>query len=544
MLDGFVPWSPARASQYVEAGYWEGQTVCQMVYDRCDAYPDQIALIEGGHRLSYRDLKERTEQLAAQLSRSGIKPDMRVVLQLPNSFEFVLVYLALVRVGAIPVMALRAHRQTEIQHFANIAGAGALIICDVYHKFDYRPMADAVRQAVPSLELVLVHGEPLDGQIDLRTLLSARLSDAELAECAAGYCTDATTIATMLLSGGTTSMSKLIPRTHNDYVLNAKLCGKAAQFGPETVFLAILPLGHNYNLASPGLLGVFYYGGTVVIGHELDTASVFAEVERSGVTVIAAAVPLITKWLDSEAEIQRYDTSSLRVIQNGGARLAPELRRRLIERLHCIPQEVYGTAEGLVNMTRLDDPEELLLESSGAPVCDADEIKVVGEDGAELADGEIGELVVRGPYTICGYFNAPEKNAAAFTADGFYRMGDAVRKSGRYVFCDGRKQDLINRGGEKISCDEVESILLKHPKVVQAAVIAVPDPVFGEKGCAVLQLRSGQTMDLPELVSFMRGQGIASFKFPERLEVRDHLPISPVGKILKKELKAMVVQPG
>jgi 2,3-dihydroxybenzoate-AMP ligase len=346
----------------------------------------------------------------------------------------------------------------------------------------------------------------------------------------------------MLLSGGTTSMSKLIPRTHDDYVLNAKLCGRVAQYDTATVFQAILPLSHNYNLASPGILGVFYYGGAVVVSGDLDTSAVFAEVARNKVTVIAAAVPLISKWLASEDEVLGHDISSLKVIQNGGARLAPELRRRLRDRFGCIPQEIYGTAEGLVNMTRLDDPDDILLESSGAPVCEADEIKVVGEDGAELPDGEIGELLVRGPYTICGYFNAPEKNATAFTADGYYRMGDAVRKIGRYVFCDGRKQDQINRGGEKISCDEVESILLKHPKVVHAAVIAVPDAVFGEKACAVLQLRGGESMDLPELVSFMRGQGIASFKFPERLELRDQLPISPVGKILKKELKAMVAQ--
>ena len=542
MLDGFVPWSAARAEHYRRSGYWEGLTVSQMVYDRCDTYPDRIALIEGERRLTYRELRQRTEQLAAQFALAGVTPEMRVVLQLPNSLDFVLVYLALVRVGAIPVMALRAHRRQEIQHFASIAGASALIVCDVFHNFDYRPMADAVRAAVPSLDLVMVLGEPLDGQVDLRPMLEARLPDADLARISAGFGKDPGAVATMLLSGGTTSMSKLIPRTHDDYVLNAKLCGRVAQYDTTTVFLAILPLGHNYNLASPGILGVFYYGGAVVVGGDLDTDAIFAEVARNKVTVIAAAVPLISKWLASEDEIRRHDISSLKVIQNGGARLAPELRRRLRDQLGCIPQEVYGTAEGLVNMTRLDDPDDLLLESSGAPVCDADEIKVVGEDGAELPDGEIGELLVRGPYTICGYFNAPEKNATAFTADGFYRMGDAVRKIGRYVFCDGRKQDQINRGGEKISCDEVESILLKHPKVVHAAVIAVPDPVFGEKACAVLQLRGGESMDLPELVSFMRGQGIASFKFPERLELRDQLPISPVGKILKKELRAIVAQ--
>jgi 2,3-dihydroxybenzoate-AMP ligase len=153
------------------------------------------------------------------------------------------------------------------------------------------------------------------------------------------------------------------------------------------------------------------------------------------------------------------------VVQNGGARLAPELRRRLREQLGCTPQEIYGTAEGLINMTRLDDPNDLLLESSGAPVCDEDEIRVVDDAGHDVPDGEPGELVTRGPYTIRGYYNAPEKNAEAFLPGGWYRMGDIVRKQGRHVFTEGRRKDMINRGGEKISCEEVENLILTHPKV-------------------------------------------------------------------------------
>ena len=190
----------------------------------------------------------------------------------------------------------------------------------------------------------------------------------------------------------------------------------------------------------------------------------FGLVERERVTTIAAVVPLISAWLASDAP-DRFDLSSLEVIQNGGARLAPELRSRLRERFGCTPQEIYGTAEGLINMTRLDDPDDLLLESSGAPVCADDEIIVVDDDGREVADGDPGELLTRGPYTIRGYYNAPEKNREAFTEDGFYRMGDIVRRRGRHVYTEGRRKDLINRGGEKISCEEVENLIYAHPKV-------------------------------------------------------------------------------
>ena len=303
--------------------------------------------------------------------------------------------------------------------------------------------------------------------------------------------------------------------------------------------MAILPLGHNYNLASPGMLATFYYGGTVVLASGTSVDEVFSLVQRERVTVIAAVVPLITTWLNSDA-LSTYDLSSLEVVQNGGARLAPELRRRLRQQLGCTPQEIYGTAEGLINMTRLDDPDELLLESSGAPVCDEDEIMVIDDVGIEVADGEAGELITRGPYTIRGYYNAPDKNAEAFLPGGWYRMGDIVRRRGRYVYTEGRRKDMINRGGEKISCEEIENLILAHPKVKSVVLVAMPDPVFGERACACVVTLPGETLIFAELVAFLREKQIASFKLPERLELFGELPVSPVGKILKRQLRETV----
>jgi 2,3-dihydroxybenzoate-AMP ligase len=289
------------------------------------------------------------------------------------------------------------------------------------------------------------------------------------------------------------------------------------------------------------MLGVFYFGGTVVIGDGMDAESVFPLIARERVTVVAAAVPLITGWLNS-AVAGQSDVSSLRVVQNGGARLAPELRKRIIDQWGALPQEIYGTAEGLINMTRLDDPEQIILESSGSPVCVDDEIKVIDDEGHEVPDGEPGELVTRGPYTIQGYFNAPEKNREAFTPDGFYRMGDVVRKIGRNIYAEGRKKDLINRGGEKISCEEVENLIFRNPKVRNVALVAMPDPVFGERACAFVELKPGETLEFDELVNFLREQKIASFKLPERLEVVQKLPTSLVGKILKRQLRETLVE--
>jgi len=541
MLEGCQFWPADRAAHYRARGWWEGITIAQMLARSAARAPEKTALVWADRRLSYRSIVETSDRLACRFLEAGIQPLDRVVVQLPNGPEFVFTYFALTRIGAIPVMALRAHRHTEIRHFVRASGAIAYVIPDRIGSFDYRTMAAEVQKEFNSLRAVFVAGEPAVGQRDLRSMVGDSMPATDVGAALAALRPDPSEVATMLLSGGTTSLSKLIPRTHDDYVLNARLCGRAAGFGADTVFMAILPLGHNYNLASPGMLGTFYYGGTVVLAPSGDPAEVFSLVEREKVTVIAAVVPLISNWLNSPVP-ESYDVSSLRVIQNGGARLAPELRSRLRARFGCVPQEIYGTAEGLINMVPLDAEDAYLLHSSGMPVCADDEIRVIDEAGNELPDGAQGELATRGPYTICGYYGAPDKNAEAFTPDGFYRMGDIVRKEGRTVFTEGRKKDLINRGGEKISCEEVENMIVAHPKVKAVTLVAMPDPVFGEKACAFVIAKEGQSLDFAELIAFLRQQNIASFKLPERLELVSEFPVSPVGKILKRQLREAIAE--
>ncbi len=534
MLEGCKPWPDELARRYAEQGAWRGETLWGLLDTAAARWPDRVALVSAEERLTYRELRDRALRLAGGLSALGLRPLDRVVFQLGNSTDFVEAFFALMRLGVIPVMALPVHRQAEVLHFLRHSGAVGYVIPEAMKGFDFRAMAEELRAAVPTLRHVIVAGEPGPGQRSLAALAAGAVEPGPLPHPAE--------VALMLLSGGTTAMSKLIPRTHDDYALNARLCGHAAGMGEGTVFMAILPLAHNYNLASPGILATFQAGGRVVLAPRGDGDTVFGLVERERVTVIAAVVPLVVQWLGSDAA-ERYDLSSLKVVQNGGARLAPELRKRLRARLRCTPQEVYGTAEGLINMTRLDDPDDMLLESSGAPVSELDEIKVLGPGDREVPDGEPGELVVRGPYTIRAYYDAPQANAKAFTPDGFYRMGDVVRKRGRYVWAEGRKGDLINRGGEKISVEEVENLVLRFPKVRSVAVVAMPDPVFGERACAfVIPRDEVEPPTLKELTGFLVTCGIAKFKWPERLEVVAEFPVSPVGKILRRKLRESIEQ--
>jgi 2,3-dihydroxybenzoate-AMP ligase len=243
MLEGCVPWPADVAARYRQRGWWEGITIPQLLERSAARHPDKTALVSGELRLSYADLVAGSRRLACGFLDAGIKAQDRVVLQLPNGPEFVFAYFALTRIGAIPVMALRAHRHSEVRHFLKASGATAYVIPDRLGNFDYREMAREVGPDAPALRQVFVAGEPGPGQIDLRAMIAAPMSDRQGGCRLAGQRPDPGSVTTMLLSGGTTSLSKLIPRTHEDYVLNARLCGRAGGFDESTVFMAILPLG-------------------------------------------------------------------------------------------------------------------------------------------------------------------------------------------------------------------------------------------------------------------------------------------------------------
>jgi 2,3-dihydroxybenzoate-AMP ligase len=536
MLEGCRAWPEEFARLYREKGYWEDITLWQMLARVIASAPDKVAIVCRDRRTSYRELGERIGRLAGGLASAGLRPRDRVVMQLSNWLDLVVTFFALLRIEVIPVMALPAHRHDELVYFVKHADAVAYFAPDRLRDFDYRPMAAEIARRSPSLRLTFIAGEPWPGQLALADFAaSGSVADGEID----GLAPPADDVALMLLSGGTTGVPKLIPRTHNDYVYNCRQCGRIAGFGPETVFLAVLPMSHNYTLGCPGVLGALAAGGTVVIAPDVSADTVFRLIARERVTVISAAMPLVVNWLAGDAP-ERHDLSSLQVFMGGGVKLAPELRARIERRFGCIYQESFGTGEGLINMTRLDDPAEIRMTSSGRPVSPGDEIKVIDDQGRELPDGSIGELVCRGPYTIRGYYQAPTATAAAFTTDGFYRMGDAVRKIGDYLYVEGRLKDLINRGGEKISCEEVENHLLAHPRIKSACVVAMPDPTYGEKTCAFVMPAGEGKLTLDEIKSFLLARQIAKFKLPERLEVVCSFPTSPAGKILRRELRRMI----
>jgi len=541
VLAGCRPWPQEFAERYRRAGYWRGEVLGDLLrHQVAQGAGARVAVVAGARRCSYAELDAAADRLAAGLAEQGVRAGDRVVVQLPNVVEFPAVCFGLLRLGALPVFALPPHREHEIGYLAEHAEAVAYLACDTFGGFRYGELGVAARKASPGLRHVLLLDGPddeADGVVDLRRLLDAPLEEAQARAAADADPPDPADVALFLLSGGTTGLPKLIPRTHDDYAYNVSASAALCRLGPDTVYLVALPAAHNFPLGCPGLMGTLAAGGRVVMAPSARPEDAMAAVEAERVTVTALVPALVIRWLDANAG-GRFDLSSLQVLQVGGARLVPEVARRVGPAFGCRVQQVFGMAEGLLNYTRLDDPDDLVVETQGRPLSPADEILVVGPDGQPVPDGEAGELLTRGPYTIRGYYRAEAHNAAAFTADGFYRSGDIVRlhQSGNLTV-EGRAKDLINRGGEKISAEEIENLLIAHPAVREAAAVAMPHAVLGEQICAYLVLRPDETVDLARLSAYLEERGVARFKWPERIEVVEALPVTNVGKVDKKKLR-------
>ncbi|WP_063044445.1 (2,3-dihydroxybenzoyl)adenylate synthase [Nocardia pseudovaccinii] len=525
--DGYVPFPTPDAATYRAAGYWTGRPLGDLLRATATQHPHRTALLDADSARTYAWVDAEADRMAHGLLAFGIAPGDRVLVQLPNVPEFLTVLFGLLRAGIIPVLTLPAHRRAEIEHLAGLSEAVAYIVVDRLGDFDYRELAETVRSAVPTLRHVLVLGDP-GTFTDLNSIPRDGGSLPGI---------DPSDIALMLVSGGTTGLPKLIARTHDDYVYNATASAEVCGLTEDDIYLATLPAAHNFPLACPGIIGTVSVGAAVTFITDPSPESAFAAIERHRVTVTAVVPPLAQLWC-AATEWEDADLGSLRLLQVGGARLAEVNAREVAPALGVQLQQVFGMAEGLLNCTRLDDPADIVCTTQGRPLSPADEVRVVDADGNDVAPGEEGELLTKGPYTIRGYYRAPEHNARAFTPDGYYRSGDLVRRlpSG-HLIVSGRIKDVINRGGENISCDELEEHLLAHPSVRHAAAVGLPDAALGEKVCAVLVV-DGEMPTLAQLKSFLTERGLATYKLPDLLRQADELPVTAVGKIDKKALRA------
>ncbi|CAM5506484.1 2,3-dihydroxybenzoate-AMP ligase [Streptomyces spiroverticillatus] len=545
MLDGCTPWPAETAAHYRRTGLWRGSDLGALPREWAAAYGSATALVSGDTRISYTELADRVDRRAAGFVREGVRPGDRIVLQLPNVPEFVEVAFALFRAGAKPVFSLTSHRSQEIRHLCELSGASGYVVPGVFRGFDHVALGRQIAAGLPALRTVFVmdaveEAEGSDGgRVDVVPL--ARV-DGDPQPLPAN---DPSDVAFFLLSGGTTALPKLIPRTHDDYAYQTRTVAELLSLDPASVYLAVLPVEFNFTWGCPGVVGTLASGGTVVLAPDPTADDCFALIERERVTLTSVVPTVARLWLE-EREFSDRDLSSLEVLQIGGARLEPELAARIAPELGCRLQQVFGMAEGLLTMSRPGDDPHSVLHTQGRPVSEADEVRIVDEQGDPVPPGGVGELLTRGPYTLRGYYRAPEHNARAFTEDGFYRTGDlaSITPEGRLVV-EGRIKDVVIRGGDKIAAGEVEAHLLAVSGIAAAAVVPVPDAFLGERIYAFLVGRddSAQEPPLTALKAALQQRGLADYKLPDRAEYVPRLPLTPLGKIDKKVLAAAAADP-
>ena len=524
----FTRWPDDFARRYREKGYWQDLPLTDILTRHADS--DALAIIDGERRLTYRQFQQSVNNLAAALQAQGIQRGETALVQLGNVAEFYITFFALLQVGVAPVNALFSHQRSELNAYATQIEPTLLIADRAHGLFAGDDFLNTFRDQHPSVRVALLRGEGLEAAI------------ARPAENFIASPTPADEVAFFQLSGGSTGTPKLIPRTHNDYYYSIRRSNEICGITADTRYLNALPAAHNFAMSSPGSLGIFMAGGCVVLAHDPSAALCFPLIEQHRITVTSLVPPAVSLWLQAITEgAGNAQLASLQLLQVGGARLSATLAARIPAEMGCQLQQVFGMAEGLVNYTALDDTPERIMNTQGRPMCPDDEVWVADENGNPLPRGEVGRLMTRGPYTFRGYYKSPEHNASAFDANGFYCSGDliAIDEQG-YITVQGREKDQINRGGEKIAAEEVENLLLRHEAVIHAALVSMEDSLLGEKSCAYLVVK--QPLRAVDVRRFLREQGVAEFKLPDRVECLDALPLTPVGKVDKKQLRLWLAE--
>lgn len=519
-------WSPEEQKFYNEK-VWHQTTIGDEFAMWCERFSDNTALISGEVKVSYRTLAAEVAGMASFLQERNIRRGDCVLLQLTNSIGFVKVLFALIRIGAVPVLLLPAQRAMDVVTLCGKSEATHYISTDRFNNTDYTEIISLLKKDYPDTGIITLSSEK-----DSDLVLSGYHGKQEFIY-ESGSNLD---VAVLLLSGGTTGTPKLIPRTHAGYSYNFRTMAGITGMNEKSVYLNILPTAHNFSLSCPGIMGVLSAGGTVVIAKSGSFDEGFELIAKHKVT-ITAMVPTLAKLWAEAVEWDEPDLSSLKVLQVGGARLEYDDAVNMRKAFGCKLQQVFGTAEGLICCTRLEDSDETVARTQGRPISPYDVCRIVDDDGNDLPEGAVGELIVRGPYTINEYYMGGDKNLSGFTPDGFYRMGDLVRLTadGNYQVM-GRVKEQINRAGEKISPVEIENMLVKHAAIESCVAVPVKDEILGERICV---FAIGEPVELGDVRDFLLKSGLALFKLPDQLVFIPAWPLTAVGKIDKKRLSAM-----
>ncbi|MFC1982227.1 AMP-binding protein [Chloroflexota bacterium] len=533
--------TPDMINSYISKGYWGTQRTSD-VWDRnAVMYGDKEALVDSNKRLTWAQVKKYSDRLALWMLRSGFKKDEAVVMQLPNCVESFIVRLACEKAGVLCATAQMNFRHAEMEYvYQRLQAVGAIISLES-RGFSYFNMVNEIQRTTPSLRQITLIGDSVpSGVHSVEEIMQQPLEKEYPEDYLEKTKFDATEIAVIALTSGTTGLPKIVEHPIVSRIALANLYARALKMNGDDVLSLIGNsilgggAGMGYNGAAP------LVGAKIVLLEAWDTEAALQLIEKERATV-AYAVPAHLLMMLRHPNLSKYNLSSLRRVHHGTSPLSYEMAQEVEEKFGTCLVPSYGSFDGgICTMASVDDPAEVRWGTVGKPPFE-NEVKVVDDEGKEVQQGEVGEVMLRGAITLSGYYQDLDATISAWDClgeDGWIKMGDLGRldKSGNLTIV-GRKKDVIIRGGQNIYPQEIEGMLLTHPKVAQAAVVGMPDPVYGERACAYIATKPGEQFDFDEMVSFLRKQNIASYKLPERLEIRDHLPTSELGKVTKRSLQ-------
>ena len=532
---------------FYDNGFWRHEVLTDLLERWCERQPDQTFVSDGDGSLTYAELRGQAYRLAAALRQRGIGAGDRVVVQLPNWREFVVLYVALARIGAVMVPVMPVYRHDEVGYIASFAGAKAIVTPGVFRNFDHLAMIREIRPQCPALDLVLTvragpgsgpgaRGVPGD-EVALADLTRPEAGAEVPDDVALGLPPGPDDGHLTIFTSGTEARPKGCVHTFNTLGTSARELARILAVRPGDVVFMPSPVAHATGLAV-GLTVPLVAGAAAHFLDVWDPAVALQRIAEHGCTATVTAAPFVQMALDA-FDSAVHDISSLRAWGCGGAPVPPAMVERMATVWPgCHLLSLYGRSETfLTTMCEQDDPVERSSGSDGRPPAPV-ELAILGDDGNELPPGEDGEIVQRGAGVMLGYFGDPERTAATFDNQGWCHSGDRGRMDADgYLRVTGRIKDIIIRGGSNISAREVEDHLVSHPKVAQVAVVGMPDRVLGERVCAFV-VPAGEPPGLGELTDFLRHERrIAAWKLPEHLELIESLPMTATGKVQKFALR-------
>jgi non-ribosomal peptide synthetase component E (peptide arylation enzyme) len=540
MTHGGLLVDPKRSAEYESRGLWPNRTLANAFDDVVARTPDKLLVVAGSTRWTYRSVATNVDVIARNMANSGIGRGDVISVQLPNWAEFLLVHLAATRVGAITNPLLPIYRANELAYILNFAKTRLAIIPSIFHSFDYVNLYSDLRSKLPHLEDIVVVGtappdRPLPpGMKAFEDLLRAPAEPSEQTPNAEATGNDATVL---IFTSGTEASPKGVIHSHNTLMYGNVTAAKVLGLSSEEVIWGVSPVTHATGLEWY-VRQAIVLGATVVLQEVWDAEAALDLIESERCTFTTAATPFATMLLNSPTLAKR-DLSSFRMFLCGGAAIPHALGAAMYERAQCSLIPCWGMSECFAaTICRTSDPENKQWGSDGRPM-PGSEIAIFDESRTrQLGGDEVGEIATRGPHVCLGYFNDPERTRDALSADGWLFSGDlgTIDREG-FLHVEGRKKDIINRGGLKISAAEIEGLLCEYVAVRAVAVVGVPDPLMGEKSCAFVVPAGGTTPTLDDLVSLLRKKGVATYKLPEYLVLLDELPMTPTGKVQKFRLR-------